>query len=168
MKIIITIVFGVLIIIGFGANMNADDLNNEPEVIRQDSVLSTGWYSIKIFENDYAYQLENDTTIYFIEPLPIVSVKHFSKLEIKENQFNQTSLIIRFDKFGTKAWYEGTKVNVGRQLALIIDNKLVSVGKVMEPIPSGTSSLSSPDYDTKEILEFKSIIEKEMESTSDK
>lgn len=168
MKILIAIVCSSLILIACAANTNTDNQNNEPEVIREDSLLSTGWYSIKNFENDFAYQLENDTTIYFIDPLPIVSVKHFSKLEVKENQFNQTALIIWFDKFGSNAWYEGTKVNVGRQLALIIDNKLVSVGKVNEPIPSGVSSLSSLNYDTNEILEFKSILEKEMGMTSDK
>lgn len=164
MKTLIAIISSSLILIACASTTGPNDQNNEPEVIRQDSLLTTGWYRVEYFENTFAYQLENDTTIYFIDPLPIVSVKHFSKLEIKENQFNQTALVIRFDKFGTYAWYEGTKANVGRQFALIIDNKLVSVAKVYEPIPSGAAMLSSASYDTNEILEFKSIIEKEMQS----
>ncbi len=168
MKLLFTIVCSSLILIACAAKTSIDDQNNEPEVIRQDSLLSTGWYSIENFENAFGYQLENDTTIYLIDPLPIVSVKHFSKLEVKENQFNQTALVIWFDKFGTNAWYEGTKVNVGRQLALIIENKLVSVAKVNEPIPNGVSMVSSFNYDKNKIWSFKSIIEKEMEKTIDK
>ena len=135
--------------------------NDEPELARQDSILITGWYYIVDSDSGYRRQLEMDTLFYFIDPTPIVSVKHFTTLEVTENKWHDAMLVIRFDKKGTKAWSEATKKYIGKQLALIIDNKLIVTPEVNSQITGGVSALGTAWYTKQDLEKFKAIIEKE-------
>ena len=167
MKKLFPFIVGLVLIIGCDSNRPVVIQNTEPEFVSADSILATGMYAVAEFENGYRYRLENDTAIYFINPLPLVSVKHFEKLEMEKGQFGGYTLLFQFDEYGTKAWFEATKANVGNHIAVIVDNKLLSVPFLNEPIPSGASSLSSAAFTKKEIAAYKSIIEKEMEKNAE-
>jgi SagB-type dehydrogenase family enzyme len=125
------------------------------QVTHSDTILKTGWYYVSNQETDFKRQLDKSSEFYYINPDVKVPVEQFEELNIVENEYNgtkYTSLIIRFNKNGTENWSNVTKESIGNRIALIIDNKLVSVPRVNAQITTGASSLNNPAY-TKEELE---------------
>ncbi len=136
-------------------------VKNKPE---SNNNLKTGWYYVSEQETNFKRQLNDSSKVYFINPEIIIPVEQFSEIEIVENEYNRKeyhTLVIRFDKKGTDSWSIATKKAIGSSLALIIDNKLVTVPTVNAQIPTGTSSVT----DTKQNLErFAQIIATENKS----
>lgn len=157
----ITILITLIWITGCSLTKSSLSNNNEPELARQDSILATGWYYIVDNDNGYKRTLEKDTGFYYINPTPIATAKHFTKLEISEDNWKNVMLVIRFDKKGTKAWSDATKKYIGKHLALIIENKLIVTPKVNSQITAGVSALSAWCYNRQDLENFKAIIEKE-------
>lgn len=126
-----------------------------------DTILKTGWYYVSEQETNFKRQLDKSSDFYYINPNVIVSVEQFKELEITEDERQGTkisSLIIRFDKKGTENWSVATRNSIGRQVALIIDNELVSVSKVNAQIKVGVSSLFGFNYSKEELVEFVKLI----------
>jgi preprotein translocase subunit SecD len=142
MKPTATILICLILMQGFGNDM-----------------LATGWYYV--VDNDHRRQLEKDTIFYFIDTTPIVAPKHFTTLEVTEDNWHNAMLVIKFDKEGTKAWSNATAKYIGRRLALIIDNKLMIAPKVNSQITGGVSALNAKWYSKQDLEKFKTIIEKE-------
>ena len=139
-----------LTVCGQGNNQSKSENN----INHSDTVLKTGWYYVSDQETNFKRQLYKSSDFFYINPDAIVTVENFEELKITENEFNgnkYSSLIIRFDKQGTENWSIATKKSIGNQLALIIDDKLMSVPKVNAQITVGVSSLSG--VGTKEELE---------------
>jgi len=59
-----------------------------------------------------------------------------------DNQNNQTTVSISLDRAGTKKFARATKNNVGKRLAIILDNKIISAPVIQEPILGGSSVIS--------------------------
>ena len=166
MKATTTILICLTCITGCGSadSSSSNNDNDAPELARKDSTLATGWYYIVDNDNGYKRQLEKDTAFYFIDPTPILTVKHFTTLEITEDKWKDKvipTLVIRFDKKGTRAWSEATEKYVDKHLALIIDNKLIVTPKVNAQITAGVSALSTIWYTRQDIENFKTTIERE-------
>jgi len=138
------------------------DENNEPEVAPKDSFLITGWYSIANYDNGYMRQTENDTAHYFIEPMPIVSAKHFVSLHVAKDLNDIPILTMQFDTWGTAVWSEATKQAVGNRLGFILNNKLITTPTVNEQIPHGRSAIASREFSENDLHKIKAEIEKEM------
>ncbi len=135
-------------------------LNQAPQ-----SNLKTGWYYIEDSKNDCIRQLDKSDEKYYINPNPIVTAEHFSKLEIQAVAHNGVAdqyLLIRLDSIGRSAWSIATGRAIYKKLALIIDDKLVFVPQVNAQITSGVSALNCGTYSKSELEAFASKIKAEM------
>jgi|TARA_B110000438_G_scaffold11684_1_gene11541 protein-export membrane protein SecD len=59
-----------------------------------------------------------------------------------DSQNNQTTVSISLDRAGTKKFARATRNNVGKRLAIILDNKIISAPVIQEPILGGSSVIS--------------------------
>ena len=59
-----------------------------------------------------------------------------------DNQNNQSTVNISLDRAGAKKFARATKNNVGKRLAIILDNKIISAPVIKEAILSGNSVIS--------------------------
>lgn len=82
-------------------------------------------------------------------PIPIVVKKKaflngdlLSDAQVSFNQHNQPAVSLWFNSMGGKIFADITKNNVGRRLAIVLDNKVISAANINEPILGGTGSIS--------------------------
>ena len=59
-----------------------------------------------------------------------------------DNQLNQTTVNLTLDRAGTKKFARLTTNNVGKRLAIILDNKIISAPVINEPIVGGNSVIT--------------------------
>ena len=59
-----------------------------------------------------------------------------------DNQNNETIVSFTLDRVGSKRFAKATTNNVGRRLAIILDNKIISAPQVREPILGGNGQIS--------------------------
>ena len=60
----------------------------------------------------------------------------------KFNLNNETIVSFTLDRVGTKRFAKATTKNVGKRLAIILDNKIISAPLVREPIVGGNGQIS--------------------------
>lgn len=58
------------------------------------------------------------------------------------NQYNKREILLRFNTEGGKNFAKLTTENVGKPLAIVLDNKLFSVANISEPIRDGSARIS--------------------------
>tara|TARA_B100002051_G_scaffold257347_1_gene274655 strand:+ start:609 stop:2162 length:1554 start_codon:yes stop_codon:yes gene_type:complete len=59
-----------------------------------------------------------------------------------DNQSNETIVSFNLDRVGAKKFAKATTENVGKQLAIILDGKIISAPSVREPIVGGSGQIS--------------------------
>ncbi len=59
-----------------------------------------------------------------------------------DNQNNQTTVSINFDRVGAKKFGRITTDNVGKKLAIVLDNKIISAPVIREPIVGGNGQIT--------------------------
>lgn len=59
-----------------------------------------------------------------------------------DNQLNQTIVSFSLDRVGSKRFAKVTTENVGKRLAIILDNKIISAPQIREPIVGGNGQIS--------------------------
>ena len=59
-----------------------------------------------------------------------------------DNQNNEATVNFTFDRIGAKKFAKVTSKNVGKRLAIILDNKVISAPNIREPILSGNGIIS--------------------------
>ena len=59
-----------------------------------------------------------------------------------DNQSNQTTVNISLDRAGAKKFGRATQNNVGKRLAIVLDNKIISAPVINEPILGGNSVIT--------------------------
>ncbi|MEQ1732687.1 MAG: hypothetical protein ABL940_03385 [Bacteroidia bacterium] len=128
------------------------------------TILCTGWYYIVDVESGFKRQLDKSSDTFFIYPKPIVIAANFTKLEIYESNESEEKYIgmtMRLDEIGTENWSVATGKSIGKQLAFILDNRLLYVAKVNSQITAGITALNRGGYSRVELDNFKKIIESE-------
>lgn len=140
-------------------------IKDSPDITKFDStILYTGWYYIVETDNGFKRQLDKSTDTFSIDPKPIVVAKNFTTFEIYESNAGgqkYIGLTMRLDEAGTENWSVATAKAIGKQLAFILDNKLLHVTKVNAQITAGVTALNHGDYTRAELENFKRIIESE-------
>ena len=140
-------------------------IKDSPISTKHDStILYTGWYYIVDNDNGFKRQLEKSTDTFYIDPKPIVVAKNFTTFEIYESNAGgqkYIGLTMLLDETGTENWSVATEKAIGKQLAFILDNKLLHVAKVNSQITAGVTALNRGDYSTVELEKIKTIIESE-------
>ena len=58
-----------------------------------------------------------------------------------DNQTNQAIVSLTFDRVGAKKFGRATSDNVGRRIAIILDNKIISAPSIREPILGGNAQI---------------------------
>ncbi len=59
-----------------------------------------------------------------------------------DSQTQQPDIEFRFDTVGAREFGDATKENVGRQFAIVLDNKVISAPKIISPILGGTGQIT--------------------------
>ena len=136
--------------------------NNSKKIIELPSnYLVTGWYFIEDEKTDLERKLFKSEDSYYLNPKPIITNKNFTKLEIYKSNYGDLGLSIRFDNYGTELWSEATTKAFARiqKLGIIVDNQLISVADIANPIFGGISAINRGDLTKEELLELKKKIE---------
>jgi SecD/SecF fusion protein len=82
--------------------------------------------------------------------LETVVVKH-------PNETDRSDIMINFDKNGTLVWKSLSKSNIGKPIAIVLDNVVYCAPRVMGEINNGKCIISG-DFSIKEITLLKSLI----------
>jgi preprotein translocase subunit SecD len=128
-----------------------------------DTILQTGIYYITDSVTHYK-RCRDSITCFNINPMPILTVANFKKISVyskKPDYLMLRGLELNFDKAGTLTFDEATKKSVGKMLAIIIDNKLISSPIIMSEITKGKCIITFSNKITKSELED---IKKHLES----
>ncbi|CAN5504803.1 hypothetical protein BH10BAC1_BH10BAC1_05340 [soil metagenome] len=140
-------------------------IKDSQNITKYDStVLYTGWYYIVHIDNGFKRQLDKSTDTFFIDPKPIVTAQNFTTFEIYESNAGgqkYIGLTMRLDESGTENWSIATEKAIGKQLAFILDNRLLHVAMVNSQITAGVTVLNRGDYSRAELENIKTIIESE-------
>jgi len=70
-----------------------------------------------------------------------------------DNQNNETVVSFTLNRIGTKKFARATTNNVGKRLAIILDNKIISAPQIREAITGGTGQISG-DFDFQSATDF--------------
>lgn len=156
--------FLILLTVCSGNNTLAQISERLLEEPHDSTILYTGWYNIVDTNNGIKRQLDKSTDTFFIDPNPIVTVANIKTSEIYESNTGGqkfVGLTMHLDETGTESWSVATEKAIGKQLAFILDNRLLQVAKVNSQITSGVTALNRGDYSRAELENFKKIIESE-------
>lgn len=138
----------------------------KPKIAQRNTpVLRTGWYYVVEKGKGLKRQLEKSEESYFIDRNPILTPKNFSVLSIDGSTLPGGSysyrLIMQLDREGHELWFIATKKSIGKQLAFILDNRLLQVVTVNSPVLSGVTVIDRGTDSRQEIEKLKAIIERE-------
>jgi SecD/SecF fusion protein len=76
---------------------------------------------------------------------------------------NQPLITMRFDNEGARIFYDVTRNNVGRLLAIVLDGELYSAPRINGPINGGRAQIEG-DFTVKEALELSYILQNPLEA----
>ena len=86
---------------------------------------------------------EDNTEEAFISKRIILSGDHLIDAQPRmDTQTNQTVVTFSMDRLGTKKFARATLEGVGKRLAIILDNKIISAPVIREPITGGKGQIS--------------------------
>ncbi|KIO78976.1 hypothetical protein TH53_00345 [Pedobacter lusitanus] len=140
-------------------------IKDNPEIAQQKGpTLYTGWYYVVDSGKGIKRQLDKSKEIYFIDRHPIVTPSNFINLSIEENYeggVEYCRLFMELDGPGSKLWAAATKKAIGKQLAFILDNRLLYVAPVFAQILNGMTVINLTNYSKEEFENFKTIIKSE-------
>jgi len=77
-----------------------------------------------------------------VKKIPILTGEQLTNAQGSFNQNNMPVVSFSLDNFGSKAFAVATKMNQGKRLAIILDNKILSAPVINEPIIGGSSIIS--------------------------
>jgi len=124
----------------------------------ENATLMTGWYYISETDSGFVRQMDKSDVYYKINPYPIVIAEDMTTLSIQENNDGNTYLLMKFGIRGTESWRKATKKAIGKNLAFIVNDKLLSVPYVNMEIPNGNSVLNRNDYSKEEFEKIEQAI----------
>jgi hypothetical protein len=124
-----------------------------------DSTLLTGWYAVVDTDSGFIRPLEKSQETYALNPRPVLTAEDIIKLEVSKNNYGSNMLTMRFGERGTELWSEATQVATGKELAFVLNDKLLYVAFVNSQITAGVSALIRDDYSPNELNEIKNAIE---------
>ncbi len=118
-------------------------IRKKPPVPFSPEELVTGCYYIVEDSTALKRMMQSEGRIEtcFLDPKPITTVGDFESVEMVENEYG-TSLNIRLNDKGSKAFGDATKKYTGKRLAFIIHNELVMAPVVQGEITGGAVQIT--------------------------
>ena len=90
---------------------------------------------------------DNEENYEFVSKRIIISGGNLSDAKPSmNNQTNETVVVFNLDRVGAKKFGKATSANVGRQLAIILDKKIISAPTISEAIVGGSGQITG-DFD---------------------
>jgi preprotein translocase subunit SecD len=161
MKTISTLVLIVSLFLSICSSYGKTKHNDTSSQIKDSVVLSTGWYYVADTSNVLQRILDRSTDTFSISPKPIVLAKDFAMVEIneiKEGGQKVTVLTMLLNEEGTEIWSRATEKAIDKELAFVLDNKLICVVKITAQITVGVATLNRSIYSRQELEKFQEII----------
>lgn len=93
-----------------------------------------GFYTIEKKEDDY--------TLTVLAAIPSITPKDFDTVVYKTGTHDESIIEIRFNKAGASKFEKFSKNQVGKQVALVADHKVIMMPFVAEPITNGRMDVS--------------------------
>ena len=85
---------------------------------------------------------DNESKLYVNKRVVLSGNNLISAQPSFDNQTNQATVNISLDRAGTKKFARATQNNVGKRLAMVLDNKIISAPVINEPILGGNSVIT--------------------------
>ena len=102
---------------------------------QENDYLETGWYGISSSQNAYLRIDAKMNDSFFIDPKPIVTTKDFKSLTIRDSPSGYMSeLVFKLEDSASDKWEVATTRYVGLKIGFVLNNKLIQVLTVNEPI----------------------------------
>ena len=121
-----------------------DDPNRIKELLGKTANLTFRFVSSE--ENDFGSEIlffENEKEQENVSKRVILSGDNLINAKPSfDNKNNETIVSFTLDRVGSKRFAKATTNNVGRRLAIILDNKIISAPQVREPILGGNGQIS--------------------------
>jgi len=155
---LLSFIISIFLLSGYSRGHNIKD---NPDALRSDSVLHTGWYYIVDSNSSYKRQLGNDRKYYFIDPNPITSARDIITITIYDRKEGGPVLLMKLDDKGAIAWSNATNKWIGKRLGFILDDRLLEVDYVNSQIEGGTTALIQGYFTKAELENFKTRIKSE-------
>ena len=95
-----------------------------------------------VFGSDLLYYENNDGQLNISKRVIVSGDNLISAKPTLDKQTNQTVVSFTFDRAGSKKFGRATSDNVGKRVAIILDNKIISAPVVQEPILTGQGQIS--------------------------
>lgn len=124
----------------------------------ESTTLMTGWYHISDTDSGFVRQLDKTDELYTINPFPILTAEDITTLTVKINNSGNAYLTMTFGTRGTESWREATGKAVGKKIAFIVNDKLLSAPHVNIEIPNGNAILFRDDYSKEEFEKIEQAI----------
>jgi SecD/SecF fusion protein len=97
----------------------------------------------KVPDNTRLYESEDEEKQLLLEGESLLSGKYITNAGVSfESQFNEPVVTLEFNNEGGKIFSDITGANVGRRLAIILDDKVQSAPVINERIPSGKAQIT--------------------------
>jgi len=110
----------------------------------------------KVSNSGKAFTLKSDTIVLHVDSIALLSINEFMTVKKKhDRKMNSYELLITLTESGTKIFAEVSEANIGKQLAVIIDNKLLTAPFVNTIISEGKISVTGLEKETvNEIVKY--------------
>ena len=102
---------------------------------------------------------DGDYLLYLVKHQAAMQKSQISEMAVEKvpNEPNHYALMIKFNQFGKTDWANLTKTNIGKSIAMVIDNKVYSAPRVITEIKNGSCQITR-NFTLKEITCLKSLI----------
>jgi protein-export membrane protein SecD len=99
------------------------------------------------------------TRKYLIKKTPEMTGARIAHVTVQRDPVSsQPIIMLKFDEAGKNAFAKITADNVGRQLAIVLNNKLISAPRINESIPGGYASLQG-NFDIHDAMNLANVLE---------
>lgn len=124
--------------------------------------LISGWYYVVESGQGVKRILDGDTSVYWLNPEPIVTAKHIAIFELYKSNFdNSWGLSMKLDDPGAEEWRMATGKSIGGHVALVVNNKLLYAPKVNAEISGGMTALNRGTYSKSQLKAIMKAIQAE-------
>ncbi|MCB6971802.1 MULTISPECIES: SecDF P1 head subdomain-containing protein [Butyricimonas] len=114
--------------------------------------LPTGWYYVTDSIHGVEGKMYRTFETYYLDPTPIVTLDDFEQIRLDTVGTPQLLFSLKADKI--PAWAKATRESIGKKLAFVITNVVISAPTVQNEIQSGASMVGYP-YSLEELELFK-------------
>lgn len=142
----------VLSIMSF--NLQAQQIDSS--WVKGTSKLNDGYYKAdkSTFTNLLVTDYRDSTVFYFVEPKLQIPLSRLASASIEKNYQGNPYILLTFRSTYHEKWAQLTSSQIGSDLVLMINNKMIQGSRVIAEIPNGMSAINRYDLTEDQLLEL--------------